>query len=227
MTMSRVKDDRPRRARPRPAAVLVLSLAVLCAGPGAPLPAGSALPPAPGPVVQRPEAAPPRVRQIIVVGNSRTPCGVVLRQVPLHPDQVLTYPALRVAERNLCRLGLFEVRPEEGVRPRVCAVDDAHDPDNPFKDIVVIVEEVPLPPLAWEIADALDAGCLGQSCGLSALLGERGVAVEVVALFARLWRLAPTPAVLPPPPPAEPAALGPPPLPDSGPTAPARAERPG
>lgn len=73
------------------------------------------------------ERAPARVGQIHVVGNERTKQNVVLRQVPVYPGQVLSYPDLRVAERNLARLQLFETSPDGAVRPTVTVID----PDTP------------------------------------------------------------------------------------------------
>lgn len=85
------------------------------------------------------EKPPARVGQIIIVGNSRTPRDVILRQVPLFPGQVLSYPDLRVAEQNLERLNLFEVDHERGVRPTVTVLNP--DGTGPYKDVLVTVRE--------------------------------------------------------------------------------------
>src|SRR5262249_36824262 len=53
------------------------------------------------------QKAPARVGQIFIVGNTRTRQNVILRQIPLYPGQILTYPDLRLAERNLQRLNIF------------------------------------------------------------------------------------------------------------------------
>src|SRR5262249_51923866 len=47
------------------------------------------------------ERQPARVGQIIIIGNKTTRQNVILRQVPLYPGQILTYPDLRIAENNL------------------------------------------------------------------------------------------------------------------------------
>jgi RNA polymerase sigma factor (sigma-70 family) len=86
---------------------------------------------------------PARVGQIFIVGNTNVRQDVILRQLPLYPGGVLTYPQLKTAERNLERLGLFRVEPEKGIRPTVKVVDS--DADSGFKDIVVTVEEISKP----------------------------------------------------------------------------------
>src|SRR5262249_32889931 len=52
------------------------------------------------------EQKPAVAGQIIVVGNERTRQEVILRQIPIYPGQVLTYPDLRLAEANLARLNI-------------------------------------------------------------------------------------------------------------------------
>jgi outer membrane protein assembly factor BamA len=93
-------------------------------------------------------AAPPtakkplvRIAQIFVMGNERTRQDVILRQVPLYPGQVLSYPDLRAAERNLRRLNLFESSPDGSVRPTITVVDNPTDPEDPFKDVLISVQE--------------------------------------------------------------------------------------
>src|SRR5262249_47054619 len=56
----------------------------------------------------RQEQLPSKVGQVFVVGNEVTKQNVILREVPLYPGQILTYPDVRVAERNLARLNIFE-----------------------------------------------------------------------------------------------------------------------
>jgi hypothetical protein len=82
---------------------------------------------------------PIRVGQIFIVGNERTESEIILKQVPLYPGQVLSYPDLQAAEKNLAKLGIFQVDLKKGVRPTVTVVD----PDGPgeFKDIIVNVKE--------------------------------------------------------------------------------------
>jgi outer membrane protein assembly factor BamA len=95
-----------------------------------------------------PAAAPPstentqaRVGQIFIIGNERTRQNVILSQVPLSPGQVLSYPALREAERNLRRLDIFECSPDGSVRPTVTLLDNPVDPDSLYKDILITVQE--------------------------------------------------------------------------------------
>ena len=92
------------------------------------------------------EASQARVGQIFIVGNERTRQNVILRQLPLFPGQLLTYPDLRQGERNLQRLGIFENgqgqngQPgDPNAKPTVSVID----PDNPsqYKDILVSVQE--------------------------------------------------------------------------------------
>ena len=47
--------------------------------------------------------------QVFVVGDEAARPNVILRQVPLYPGQVLTYPDLKTAERNLARPGIVDV----------------------------------------------------------------------------------------------------------------------
>jgi outer membrane protein assembly complex protein YaeT len=107
-----------------------------------------------------------RVGQIFIVGNTTTRQNVILRQVPLFPGQVLSYPALADAERNLAKLGIFEVNPETGVRPQVTVLDP--DSDSPYKDILINVQETRTGSLMFGIGFNSDAGATG-----SIVLNER------------------------------------------------------
>lgn len=78
------------------------------------------------------------VGEVIIVGNTVTQDRVIRRMLQgLQPGQLLHYPELRDAERNLARLNIFEMNPELGVRP---TVQDLPGP-GPFKDILVKVQE--------------------------------------------------------------------------------------
>jgi outer membrane protein assembly complex protein YaeT len=114
-------------------------------------------------MTERPAA---KVGQIIIYGNKVTKQNVILRQIPLYPGQVLTYPDLRVAERNLARLNIFEADQEKGIRPTV----EVQDPDgpNPIKDIAVHVEETRTGSLMFGLGVNSDAGLSG-----SIVLNER------------------------------------------------------
>jgi RNA polymerase sigma factor (sigma-70 family) len=87
------------------------------------------------------ERPPARVGQVFIIGNTKTRQNVILKQVSLYPGQVLSYPDLQTAEKNLARTGLFVVDPGKGVRPTVMVRDNAGDPDSEFKDIVITVQE--------------------------------------------------------------------------------------
>jgi outer membrane protein assembly complex protein YaeT len=114
-------------------------------------------------MTERPAA---KVGQIIIYGNKVTKQNVILRQIPLYPGQVLTYPDLRVAERNLARLNIFEADQEKGIRPTVEVLDP--DGPNPIKDIAVHVEETRTGSLMFGLGVNSDAGLSG-----SIVLNER------------------------------------------------------
>jgi outer membrane protein assembly complex protein YaeT len=77
------------------------------------------------------------VGDVIIVGNTVTQDRVIRRMLGLYPGQVLRYPELKIAEAQLSRLGIFEMNPEQGIRPTVQALDNP----SPFKDILVKVQE--------------------------------------------------------------------------------------
>jgi outer membrane protein insertion porin family len=114
-------------------------------------------------IQERPVA---RVGQIYISGNDVTRQNVILRQVPLFPGQILTYPDLRVGERNLARLNIFEVNPETGVRPTVTVIDP--DTDSEFKDLLVQVQETRTGSFLLGVGVNSDAGLTG-----SIVLNER------------------------------------------------------
>ncbi len=75
--------------------------------------------------------APARVGRIVVNGNRATPEMLIRYQLALYPGQVLTYPSLSAAERNLAALrGL-------------AAVVSVRESDNPgaYKELLIQVEE--------------------------------------------------------------------------------------
>jgi outer membrane protein assembly complex protein YaeT len=106
------------------------------------------------------ERPPARVGNIYVVGNDTTKQNVILRQVPLYPGQVLTYPDLRLAEKKLAQLNIFEINPATGIRPTVTVID----PDGPgeFKDILVNVQETQTGSLLFGVGVNSDAGLTGS-----------------------------------------------------------------
>jgi outer membrane protein assembly factor BamA len=112
------------------------------------------------------ERPPARVGQIFIAGNDVTRQNVILRQVPLYPGQILTYPDLRVAERNLAKLNIFESNPEKGVRPTLSVLDN--NDDSPFKDVLVQVKETTTGSFLVGVGVNSDAGLTG-----SIVLNER------------------------------------------------------
>jgi outer membrane protein insertion porin family len=127
------------------------------------------LPDQPGVVVvnyQVDEQQPARVGQVFIVGNDRTKQNVILRQLPLYPGQPLTYPDLQQAENNLKRLAIFQNGPDGG--PKVEVINNPLDPDNPYKDIQVTVQEDNTGSLMFGIGVNSDSGLTG-----SIVLNER------------------------------------------------------
>jgi outer membrane protein assembly complex protein YaeT len=110
------------------------------------------------------ESTPKRVGTITLIGNEVTKQNVILRELPFYPGQILTYPDVAVAERNLLRLGIFEAN-QEGVRPTVRVVDN---PDSEFQDVEVYVQETRTGSLLFGVGVNSDAGLTG-----SIVLNER------------------------------------------------------
>ena len=108
-----------------------------------------------------------RVGRVIIIGNERTNQNVILRQLPLYPGQVLTYPDLALAERNLARLNIFEAS-ADGARPTVTVQNDPQNPDSPFKNVIVNVNETTTGSLLFGVGVNSDAGFTG-----SIVLNER------------------------------------------------------
>jgi outer membrane protein assembly factor BamA len=116
--------------------VLLISAALLCSGTNSPregIDSSTVRPPV--------EKKPARVGHIYVIGNDRTRMNVILRQVGLFPGQLLSYPDIRLAERNLARLNIFRCSPDGAVRPTITVVDGPEGPDSEFKDVIIKVEE--------------------------------------------------------------------------------------
>jgi outer membrane protein assembly complex protein YaeT len=108
------------------------------------------------------ERAPTKVGQIYVVGNEVTKQNVILRQLPegLSPGETLQYPDLRVAERNLARLGIFEANGETGVHPTVEVIN--REGDEEYKDLLVRVQETKTGSLMFGVGVNSDAGLTGS-----------------------------------------------------------------
>src|SRR5262249_52194089 len=97
---------------------------------------------------------------ILIQGNFVTKRGVILRQIPLEPGQILSLPDLRLAESNLARLGIFEVDPPKGVRPTVTVIDP--EADTEFKNILVQVQEARTTSLLFGVSVNSDLGLNGS-----------------------------------------------------------------
>ncbi|HZZ79316.1 MAG TPA: outer membrane protein assembly factor BamA [Gemmataceae bacterium] len=101
----------------------------------------TAVPDRPGEVIvtyQMDEHPMAYVGEVIIVGNTVTQDRVIRRMLDqVQPGQVLRYPELKIAEAQLSRLNIFEMNPEQGVRPTVTPLPS----DGPFKDILVKVQE--------------------------------------------------------------------------------------
>lgn len=80
-----------------------------------------------------------RVGEVIIIGNTRTPDWFIRRLLPFVPGEVVQYPLLRIAERDLARCGRFVVDADAGIRPTVAAIDDADG--GPAMTITVTVQE--------------------------------------------------------------------------------------
>jgi outer membrane protein assembly complex protein YaeT len=106
------------------------------------------------------ERPPARVGEIIIVGNDVTRDNVIRRQIPLYSGQVLTYPDIRLAEKKLAQLNIFETNPATGVRPTVSVIDP--DSDTPFKDVLVRVNETTTGSLLFGVGVNSDAGLTGS-----------------------------------------------------------------
>ncbi|HEY7330086.1 MAG TPA: outer membrane protein assembly factor BamA [Gemmataceae bacterium] len=113
-------------------------------------------------VVERPPA---RVGQVFIIGNDRTRDNVILRQVPLFPGQVLTFPDLDIAKANLSRLNIF-TNGQDGPAPEVNVLD--REGDAEFKDVEIKVNEANTGSLIFGLGVNSNTGLVG-----SIVLNER------------------------------------------------------
>ncbi|MFO0964053.1 MAG: BamA/TamA family outer membrane protein [Gemmataceae bacterium] len=102
------------------------------------------------------EAEPAKVGRVIIVGNEVTKDRVIRRVLGLYPGQTLRYPELRIAERDLARLGIFDIGPE--TRPSLTVLET----DSEYKDILVQVKETPTGSLMFGAGINSDAGFVGS-----------------------------------------------------------------
>jgi outer membrane protein assembly factor BamA len=80
---------------------------------------------------------PDRVGRLIIEGNTATPDRVILLQLDFRPGQILQYPQLNAARKQLAKLGLFDAADP----PTVEVIPN--ELDSTFKDIRVRVTERP------------------------------------------------------------------------------------
>jgi outer membrane protein insertion porin family len=111
------------------------------------------------------ERQPSRVGQVFIVGNERTRDNVILRQVPLFPGQILTFPDLDIASNNLKRLGIF-TSGQDGPAPEVSVLD--REGDAEFKDVQIKVNEANTGSLIFGVGVNSNTGLVG-----SIVLNER------------------------------------------------------
>jgi outer membrane protein insertion porin family len=103
----------------------------------------SAVPGEPGAVrvtfqIEEKTPVPVTVGKVIIVGNTVTKDEIIRRAMGIYPGQVLHFPELRLAEKALARLGIFEMNAETGVKPTVVAIPT----DDPtVQDILAVVKE--------------------------------------------------------------------------------------
>lgn len=114
-------------------------------------------------VIERPPA---RVGQVFIVGNDRTRDNVILRQVPLFPGQILTFPDLDLAKAQLMRLGIFTSGQQDGPAPEVNVLD--REGDSEFKDVEIKVNEANTGSLIFGVGVNSNTGLVG-----SIVLNER------------------------------------------------------
>lgn len=108
------------------------------------------------------EAPPAKVGQVIIVGNEVTQDRVIRRVLGLYPGQTLRYPEMRLAERELSRLNIFEVSAD--ARPTLTVLDS----DSEYKDVLVQVKETTTGSLLFGAGVNSDNGLVG-----SIVLNER------------------------------------------------------
>ncbi|HEV3079397.1 MAG TPA: sigma-70 family RNA polymerase sigma factor [Gemmataceae bacterium] len=81
----------------------------------------------------------PRIGQIKIVGTQKIPNHAIRAAIPLQSGAILTEADMRRAEKNLARLGVFEVNLEKNIRPTVTVLET--DGASAFKDIEIRVKE--------------------------------------------------------------------------------------
>jgi outer membrane protein insertion porin family len=99
-----------------------------------------------------------RVGQIFIVGNEFTKQDVILSQLPrtLSPGQTLKYSDLRLAERNLNKLGIFQIDRGKGARPSIYVLE--RNGDEIYRDVLVEVKEAP----TWSVRRMIGVNLSGE-----------------------------------------------------------------
>ncbi len=83
------------------------------------------------------------VDRVIIVGSRTVNDAEIRRAVAIYPGDMHTVRTLRLAEKALARLGIFEMDPDRGIRPRITVI---HGDGQGPRDIVIQVREPqPLP----------------------------------------------------------------------------------
>jgi outer membrane protein insertion porin family len=110
------------------------------------------------------ERKPAKVGQVIISGNDVTKFRVIYHFLHIYPGQTLSYPALKLDEKDLAKSGLFDMED----RPTISVIerDDSFDPE--YKDILVKVKETMTGSLMFGASVNSDAGLVG-----SIILNER------------------------------------------------------
>jgi outer membrane protein insertion porin family len=112
------------------------------------------------------EKPPAKVGRIFVVGNDVTQERVILRLLGIYPGQTLRYPEMRIAEANLARANIFEMKAEDGIKPTVKVLNP--DDDSEYKDILVELKETHTGSLMFGAGVNSSSGVMG-----SIVLNER------------------------------------------------------
>lgn len=79
------------------------------------------------------------VDRVIIVGNRTVSDDVIRRAAGIYPGNKHTVKTLRLAEKALARLGVFELDPERAIRPTITVI---HREGQGPRDVVIQVREV-------------------------------------------------------------------------------------
>lgn len=96
------------------------------------------------------------VGQIFIIGNHATRQSVILDQLHIYSGGQASREDLRRAEERLERLHIFQIDRSKGIRPTVEILDP--DSRQPFKDILVTIEEKPFNVFVYKIERAIGNG---------------------------------------------------------------------